>query len=65
MKHLAPGNRYSAPKDEEQEASAQIVSLSQSTKHGKNAILPGLAGKEEKQRKKLHVRMILPFSSGG
>ena len=49
MKHLAPGNRYSAPKDEEQEASAGIVRLSQSTKQGKDAILPGLAGKEEKQ----------------
>ena len=51
MKHLAPGNRYSAPKDEEQKASAGIVRLSQSTKQGKDAILPGLAGKEEKQGK--------------
>ena len=51
MKHLAPGNRYSAPKDEEQEASAGIVRLSQSTKQGKDAILPGLAGEEEKQGK--------------
>ena len=49
MKHLAPGNRYSAPKNEEQKASAGIVRLSQSTKQGKDAILPGLAGKEEKQ----------------
>ena len=48
MKHLAPGNRYSAPKDEEQEASAGNVRLSQSTKQGKDAILPGLAGKERK-----------------
>ena len=52
MKHLAPGNRYSAPKDEEQEASAGIFRLSQSTKQGKDAILPGLAGEEEKQGKK-------------
>ena len=51
MKHLAPGNRYSAPKDEEQEASAGNVMLSQSTKQGKDAILPGLAGKESKQGK--------------
>ena len=51
MKHLAPGNRYSAPKGEEQEASAGIVRLSQSTKQEKDAILPGLAGKEEKQGK--------------
>ena len=53
MKHLAPGNRYSAPEDEEQEASAGIVRLSQSTKQGKDAILPGLAGEEEKQGKML------------
>ena len=51
MKHLAPGNRYSAPKNEEQEASVGIVRLSQSTKQGKDAILPGLAGEEEKQGK--------------
>ena len=48
MKHLAPGNRYSAPKDEEQKASAGIVRLSQSSKQGRDAILPGLAGEEEK-----------------
>ena len=51
VKHLAPGNRYSAPKGEEQEASAGIVRLSQSTKQEKDAILPQLAGKEEKQGK--------------
>ena len=51
MKHLAHGNRYSAPKDEKQKASAGIVRLSQSTKQGKDAILPGLAGEEEKQGK--------------
>ena len=51
MKHLTPGNRYSAPKDEEQKASAGIVRLSQSTKQGKDAILPGLTGEEEKQGK--------------
>ena len=51
MKHQVPGNRYFVPKDEEQEAPVGIVRLSQSTKQGKDAIFPGLAGKEEKQGK--------------
>ena len=51
MKHLAPGNRYSAPKDEEQEASAGTVRLPQSTKQGKDTILPGLRVKRKNKEK--------------
>ena len=51
MKHLAPRNRYSAPKGEEQETSAGIVRLSQSTNRRKMLSFQGWQAKRKNKEK--------------